>query len=130
MFCNIISKKVSTDIIYEDDNTIAIISKNMETFWHTLVIPKNHSSNIFDISESDLCNVMLTIKHLANLFKEKIGATWINILNANWIDAQQSTPHTHYHLIPRFPNDNLDTRPVLPACEKSKEDFLKLLKDV
>jgi histidine triad (HIT) family protein len=36
------------------------------------------------------------------------NAQGINILNANKEAAQQSIFHLHFHIIPRYLNDNLD----------------------
>ncbi|WP_366921383.1 HIT domain-containing protein, partial [uncultured Fusobacterium sp.] len=42
-------------------------------------------------------------------FKERLGATGINILHASGKSAQQSVPHFHIHIFPRFDDDGLDT---------------------
>jgi histidine triad (HIT) family protein len=91
----------------------------MECFWHTLIIPKKHFENIFDIDDEYLQNFILFMKSLSIKYKHWLWATWINLLNANGKDAQQSIPHLHFHLIPRFPNDAMD---VWPKFEKYNWD--------
>ncbi|MDR0369550.1 MAG: HIT domain-containing protein [Candidatus Peribacteria bacterium] len=127
VFCDIITKKLPAYIVHEDNNVIAILPKDMEVYGHTLVIPKKHYESIFDVEESDLHNVLSCVKHLSLHYQKTLGATGVNILNASGKDAQQSVFHLHFHIIPRFPKDKLDTRPKFPLCEIDKESVLKTI---
>jgi histidine triad (HIT) family protein len=49
--------------------------------------------------------MILTAKNMADIFKNKLGATWVNIINASGKDAEQSVFHFHFHLVPRYPDD-------------------------
>ncbi|EKD24755.1 MAG: Histidine triad (HIT) protein [uncultured bacterium (gcode 4)] len=128
VFCRIINKEIPSYVIYEDDNVLAMLAKDMEVYGHTLIIPKQHYQDIYDIPEDILAKLSIVAKKLANRYKDKIWATWINLLHASWKDAQQSVFHFHIHLFPRFENDGLDTRPKLPKIEVDKDEFLKKIK--
>ncbi|MDR3169661.1 MAG: HIT domain-containing protein [Candidatus Peribacteria bacterium] len=127
IFCDIIQKKLPAYIIYEDDDVIAILPKKMEVYGHTLVIPKKHYENIFDIEEKELHKVISCVQHLALHYQKAIKATGVNILNASGKDAQQSISHLHFHIIPRFPDDHLDTRPKFPEYDIDKQTVLQKL---
>jgi diadenosine tetraphosphate (Ap4A) HIT family hydrolase len=57
-----------------------------------------------------------------------IGSTGINLLHASGVAAQQSVPHLHIHLIPRFDRDCLDAWPKLKIRQDNKDDLLKKLR--
>jgi len=127
IFCDIISHKTPSYIIDENNEVMAILPKDMECFWHTLIIPKKHYENIFDISDDCLNSVSNFMRDLAIKYKKYLWATWINILNANWKDAQQTVFHLHFHLIPRFKDDKMDLWPKMEKYSwKQKVDLQKI----
>lgn len=129
IFCKIISHQVSSYVIDENEYAVAILAKEIECFWHTLIIPKKHFENIFDVDDEYAKNFMVFTKNLALKYKDKLWATWINLLNASGKDAQQSILHLHFHLIPRFPDDNMDVWPKFEKYNWSHEIDLKEIKN-
>jgi len=129
IFCKIISKKIPSYVIDENQYAIAILPKDMECFWHTLIIPKKHFENIFDIDDDYAKNFVLFTKNLALKYKNKLWATGVNLLNASGKDAQQSVFHLHFHLIPRFPDDKMDIRPKFKKYNWNHEIDLQNIKN-
>lgn len=87
---------------------MAIVVKNPVSKGHTVVIPKNHFENIFDIDEKIFIHFAKVLRKLSKKLVKENNATGINILHASGKDAQQSVFHLHFHLVPRYPNDGLD----------------------
>jgi histidine triad (HIT) family protein len=108
IFCKIIDKQAPARIFYEDKRIIAFEPLNKVSKGHTLVVPKRHSKDIYDIPEGYLEKLVVVSKRLSLELSKENKATGINLLNANGKDAQQSVFHFHLHLIPRYPNDGLD----------------------
>ncbi|MBP9711552.1 MAG: HIT domain-containing protein [Candidatus Pacebacteria bacterium] len=108
IFCNIIKKEAPAQITFENDLVLAILPLDQVSKGHTLVIPRNHFENIFDVDDSVLREVISVTKELSCHLLNETGATGVNILNASGKDAQQSVNHLHFHVVPRFPNDGLD----------------------
>ena len=129
VFCDIISHKIPSYIIDENDEVIAILPKDMECFWHTLIIPKKHYENVFDVNDDSLNNVLKFMKELAIKYRKHLWVTGINILNASWKDAQQTVFHLHFHLIPRFKDDKMDLWPKLEKYEWHQKDDLQKIRD-
>ncbi|OQB41609.1 MAG: HIT-like protein [candidate division CPR1 bacterium ADurb.Bin160] len=124
IFCKIIKKEVPAYIVYENEFVLAILAKDMEVYGHTLVIPKQHYKDIFDIETHVLKKIISVVKKLSIQYKKNISATGINIFNASGTDAQQSVFHFHIHILPRFSNDGLDTRPTNHTQQKYDKSLM------
>jgi histidine triad (HIT) family protein len=128
IFCKIVNKQVPASIIYETENVLCFLPNKIEVYGHTLIIPKKHFADLYDIPEEILSELTITSKKLIIAYKEKIDATGANIMHASGRDGEQSVFHFHLHLLPRFKDDGLKTWPQLPNIEVSAEELLKKLK--
>jgi len=102
LFCKIIKREVSSDIIYEDDEVLAFLDIKPVNFGHTLVIPKKHYEKMENTPDDTLSVVFANAKKLMETVKEAISADFV-ALSVIGIDV----PHFHIHLIPRYFNDNM-----------------------
>jgi histidine triad (HIT) family protein len=108
IFCKIVNNESAATKIFEDDlcivmETIAPVSKG-----HVLVIPKEHSENIFDIEDFLLSHLVLVSKAIGKQLVIENEAKGMNLLHAAGEVAQQSVFHFHFHLVPRYEGDDLD----------------------
>lgn len=108
IFCKIINKEIPSKIVYEDDLVIAILDLSQATYGHTLVMPKKHYANIYEIDDDTLAHLIKVVKELAIKLKNKLHADGINILNNNAEAAGQTIMHYHIHILPRYKNDDLN----------------------
>lgn len=108
IFCKIIKGELPSTKVFENEEYLAIVPIDQVSKGHTLLIPKAHFENIFDIDQTCLEKLAGVSKNLAIDLVDKNQATGINLVNANGLDAQQSVFHFHLHLVPRYPNDGLD----------------------
>ena len=97
--------EVSSAMVYEDNYSFAFLDIKPNNPGHTLLVPKVHSRNIFDIEESTLCNIAPALKKLASAVKSAVRADGLNIAMNNESAAGQIIFHAHFHLIPRFEGD-------------------------
>lgn len=107
LFCKIASGEIPSKKIFENDSTIAFLDINPANKGHTLVAPKNHAETIFDISESDLKEVIATVKKIAQKVKDKMNVDGLNIVQNNGEQAGQIVKHLHFHIIPRHEGDKV-----------------------
>ncbi len=107
LFCKIIKGEIPSHKIYEDENVLAFLDINPVNPGHTLVIPKKHSRNIFDIEKEDLENVVNTAQKICPAVQKAVNAKGVNVISNNEPVAGQIIFHTHFHIIPRFENDGL-----------------------
>jgi len=108
IFCKIINKTAPAQIIFESDLILALVPLHPISKGHTLVIPKQHYENIFDVDDLVLRELISVTKELSKKLAQDNNATGVNILNASGKDAQQSVFHFHFHIVPRYPHDGLD----------------------
>ena len=127
LFCQIIQGKVPAYKIYEDKKTLAFLDINPVTRGHSLVVPKKHSENLFEMAPEDAKSLMLTIQKVSSLLKQKLGADGVNILHASGKTAEQSVFHTHFHLVPRYKDDKLHLFPRDQYTKGDFEDIVKLI---
>ena len=106
IFCKIRDGEIPSYKVYEDDNVMAFLDITQGTKGHTLVIPKKHSRNVFEIDEESITQVFQVVPKLANALNSAFHPIGLNIVNNN--DAPlQSVFHFHVHLIPRYENDGM-----------------------
>jgi len=128
IFCQIVSRKSPAKIIYENENVICFLPKKIEVYGHTLVVPKKHYADLYDIPADILCELVKVAQKLTLEYKQKINATGTNLMHASGKDGQQSVFHFHFHLLPRFKDDGLDTWPNLAKIEVDRDELLKKLR--
>ena len=87
------------------------------------MVPKAHYADIYSIPEDVLANLISSCKMHALRWREQVGSTGVNILNASGIDAEQSVFHFHFHLLPRFANDGYRTWPALRGVGETREEM-------
>ena len=105
IFCKIVKGEANSWKVYETKEAYAFLDIHPASKYHTLVIPKKHYTDIFDISEKELKAVMTLVKKVAKLYKDKLDIKNIQILNNNGAEAQQDIFHTHFHIVPRWFGD-------------------------
>ena len=107
VFCKIVNGEIPSKKVYEDDDVLAILDISQATKGHTLVMPKKHYANLFEIDNNVYLKVMAKAKELALKITEKENALGCNILNNCNEAAGQSVMHFHVHIIPRYEGDDL-----------------------
>ena len=109
VFCEIIKGNIPSKKIYEDDKVLAILDISQATRGHTLIMPKQHYENLFEIDNETLAHLITAAKKISTHYMEKDkNILGINLLNNNGTQAGQSVMHYHMHILPRYKDDNLD----------------------
>jgi histidine triad (HIT) family protein len=113
IFCKILDGELPAVIVQEDEHTVAFLDINPWTRGHAVVIPREHSRNLYDVPEEDLARTASAAKRLAERVRDRLGADGVNLLNSCEPAAWQTIFHFHVHVIPRYEDDPLElpTRP-------------------
>jgi histidine triad (HIT) family protein len=107
IFCGIVAGDVPGQIIDSDEHTVAFMDINPATRGHALVVPRQHSVDLMDISDEDLERTMLAARRLAQRIDEVLKPDGFNLLNSCRSAAWQTVFHFHIHVIPRYHEDPL-----------------------
>ena len=100
LFCKIIDKSISSEIVYENDSVLAFNDINPQAPIHILIIPKIHIATLNDLNEDHerlLGELVLTAGALA----KQLGiseAGYRTNFNCNEAGGQ-TVYHMHLHLL-------------------------------
>jgi histidine triad (HIT) family protein len=128
LFCKIVAGEIPAQKIDEDEHTIAFMDISPWTRGHALVIPREHTPNLYEIPDDELARTAAAAKRLARRMKERLGCDGINLINSCEPAAWQTVFHFHIHVIPRYEDDplRLPTRPE----EGDPEEIAKVAEEL
>jgi len=120
--CIFCSPDSELEIILESATTYSIYDKYPVSNGHTLIIPKRHCANYFDLTFREQSACWFMVNAVKNILQNKYNPDGFNIgINVNFASGQ-TIPHVHIHIIPRYSGDVSDpeggVRGVIPANRK------------
>ena len=95
IFCKIANGEIPSFTIYEDDKFRVIFDLSPATKGHSIILPKDHFKNVFELSDEYAKEVMLVAKKVASAMKEVLNCDGLNILQNNEEVAGQTVFHFH-----------------------------------
>ncbi len=107
IFCAIVAGDAPAQIVDSDEHTVAFMDISPATRGHALVIPRNHSADLFEISGEDLERTTVAAQRLARKLADTLEPDGFNVINACGAAAWQTVFHFHIHVIPRYDDDPL-----------------------
>lgn len=105
IFCKIANGMIPSKTIYEDEDFRVILDLGPATKGHALILPKQHSADLYELPEETAAKVMVLAKKMAAKMTEKLQCDGFNIIQNNGETAGQTVMHYHLHLIPRYRDD-------------------------
>ena len=107
IFCRIVAGELPAYKVAEDDQTLAFLDIQPAGQGHTLIIPKQHSENLFDTLPEDLAAVATMCQQVAQRIEQVLTPDGINVLQNNRPAAGQVVMHYHVHILPRWNDDRI-----------------------
>jgi histidine triad (HIT) family protein len=129
IFCKIIDGSIPSYKVYEDENIIAFLDISQVTKGHTLVVPKKHVKNVYEMDQSLAKDVFESIPKIAKALKKAFNPIGLNIINNNE-QPLQSVDHFHIHLVPRYENDDLKLSFTNNQDKMNEESYKGLLEKI
>ncbi|MEG0657484.1 HIT family protein [Anaerorhabdus sp.] len=127
IFCKIINGELPCSKVYEDEHVIAILDIAQVTYGHTLVIPKKHCNDILDADEETMIHIAKVLPMLSNKIVKNCKAEGSHIISNQGAISGQTVDHLHFHIIPRYREDDAI---VVQFNETEKPDFSEVLKTI
>ncbi len=107
IFCAIVEGRAPAEVVFEDGETLAFMDINPANPGHTLVIPKQHVRNIYDLDDEAAAAVMRATVRVARAIKKALQPDGMNLVQSNERAGGQEIFHFHMHIIPRWYGDGL-----------------------
>lgn len=101
IFCRIVRGEIPCFKVYEDDKVLAFEDINPIAKGHTLIIPKGHAENLWEIPSEDLVAIHLASQKIIHAIKKALNPTGVAVLQLNGRGVNQVVMHYHLHLMPR-----------------------------
>ena len=122
LFC----KTKKKDFILENDLAYATIDSYPVSKFHSLIIPKRHIKNYFELSTKEILACNRLIKKLKKKIETKDKSVkGFNIGTNSGKVAGQSINHCHIHLIPRRKNDVENPQGGVRSVISSKQHYVR-----
>jgi histidine triad (HIT) family protein len=107
VFCAIVAGEQPSRLVMESSRATAILDINPAGDGHTLVIPKSHATDIWDLTDEDADEAWRLTRRVANRLNEVLDPGGLTLFQANRRAGWQDVFHFHIHLIPRWVGDGL-----------------------
>ncbi|MCA1012092.1 HIT family protein [Halobacillus halophilus] len=131
VFCKIVDGDIPSAKVYEDEDVYAFLDISQVTKGHTLVIPKQHSKDIYHTHPDVAEKLFSRIPKIANALKETYDPIGMNVLNNNEAPAGQSVYHLHIHLLPRYGDqDGFEAKWETHADDYSPENLQSIAGEI
>lgn len=100
IFCEIIEGKIPSYTLYEDELVKVFLDVHPDSNGHTLIIPKQHYQDLFDIPNNTLIHILDVARKISHRLEEKLNSNGITLIQNNG-DIQE-IKHFHLHLKPYY----------------------------
>jgi len=105
IFSKIIRGDIPCHQVYRDDHVLAFLDIGPLSSGHTLVIPIEPAETLDALSDESAAALGRVLPRICRAVKAVTGAPGYNILQNNGPIAHQAVMHVHFHIIPKY-NDN------------------------
>jgi histidine triad (HIT) family protein len=108
-FCAIAAgEDKSVRVVCESSSWIAFFPLEPATRGHTLVVPRCHVSDVWELDEPLGAELMSAVIHVGRAVEASVRPEGMNLISSKGRAAEQSIFHLHLHLLPRWAKDGFD----------------------
>ncbi|MDH5696704.1 MAG: histidine triad nucleotide-binding protein [Dehalococcoidia bacterium] len=100
VFCQIVSGKIPSDIIYQDEELIAFRDIKPQAPVHLIIIPRRHIPSLVQLTEDELPVIAHMVEVANQLAKgEGVAQSGYRLVINCGKEGGQLVPHLHLHLL-------------------------------
>ncbi len=107
IFCQVVAGEAEASVVYEDDTTMAFMDIRQTNAGHTLIVPRRHIRDIYELDDDTAAAVIAATARVARAVRDAFNPDGINIWQSNGAAAGQEVFHIHFHVLPRGNDDGL-----------------------
>ncbi|MBW2971339.1 HIT family protein [Candidatus Woesearchaeota archaeon] len=97
-----------SELIYEDEQVVALMADKPANFGHVIVMPKQHFTILEQVPDKIISHIGVVANKISIALFESLNIQGTNILIHNGVVAHQQYPHFMVHIIPRLENDGIE----------------------
>jgi len=102
VLCGIVGGRVPAAVVASSEHALAFLDTEPANEGHTLVIPKRHADDIWDLETEDGLAVWSLAVDVAHRIRSTLDPDGLTLSQANREAGGQDVFHFHLHVIPRF----------------------------
>lgn len=107
VFCDIVASRKAASKVYEDEYTVAFMNLRQANEGHVLVIPKKHYRSLDELDDEIASHLLQTVVKVTKAVKQSINPEGITVWQSNGEAAGQEVEHVHFHILPRYVDDQV-----------------------
>lgn len=107
IFCGIVGGRTEASIVHEDEATLAFMDIRQFQAGHTLVVPKRHIVDIYELDDATGAALMSSVARVARGVRAALTPDGLNVWQSNGLAGGQEVFHLHFHVLPRRSDDGL-----------------------
>jgi len=110
--------EIPSRTLFEDDDFKVIMDVGPAAKGHSLIVPKQHYADIYELPSELAGEAMKLAKRMATHMTTVLNCDGFNIMQNNGEVAGQTVFHYHLHLVPRYK----DAAPILTWTQNHFSD--------
>lgn len=119
-FCHLGSER---ELIFESATVYAMFDKFPVSSGHTLIIPKKHCADYFELSFKEQSDCWLLLNDAKDILNDRFKPDGFNVGINIGEAAGQTVHHVHIHLIPRYKGDVKEPRGGVRGVIPEKKNY-------
>jgi len=123
IFTKIVEGQIPCYQVAESDRYFAFLDVNPLVKGHVLVIPKNETDYLFDLSDDELSGLIVFAKKVAHAIQKAIICKRVGVAVIGL-----EVPHAHIHLVPLQGMQDIDFN--RPKLKLAKEEFQTIAESI
>ena len=122
-FCSIArGEDDSVEVVAEGDGWVAFFPLEPATPGHTLVIPRGHVTDLWEVDSRLGCELMDAAIRVGRAISTALSPDGMNLITSAGSAAEQTVFHLHLHLVPRWRQDGFGQ--IWPTTSKYQDERL------
>jgi histidine triad (HIT) family protein len=121
--CRVFNGESPGCVVTESKTVVVLINPFSLTPGHSLVIPRQHVENIYELPDALAAPILSTAARVARAAKRALAADGVTLRQNNEPASDQHLFHFHLHVIPRFVGDgerfSATPQPMSPAEQEA-----------
>lgn len=123
IFCKIVAKEIPSYSVWEGGKFLAFLDLHPVNPGHLLIIPKEHSENVFDMPGGLYEELFKAAKALSAPLQKAMGSVRVGMVVEGF-----GMPHAHLHLVPINGPHELDSTRAKPMPAEELAEVAEKIK--